>query len=683
MASARSHRKLAAIMFTDIVGYTALMAESERRGLRARERHRRLVGSQVARYGGDPIEVRGDECLSVFPSAADAVNCALAIQVALEGEEDLALHVGIHLGDVVLDAGEVSGDGVNIASRVCGLSEEGGLRVSAEVYHAVRNLPNLEAAALGERELKNVGRPVAVYALTGAPLPPSTTARERRLARAGRKVAAALAIAALVAGAAWLWRVQTAGAGPIRSIAVLPLENLSGDPEQDYFADGMTESLIGDLAKLGSLRVISRTSVMRYKGVQRALPEIADELRVDAVVEGSIQLMGERVRIHAQLIDARTDHHLWAEQYDRDVRDVLTLQREVTRAIAREIELTLTPRERAGLADARPVAPAAHAAYLKGRYFQRRGTAEGTDRAIEYFDRAISIDPEFALAYAGKADTYSCAPMHAWTMPQSGEWPALPYQVMEHASAAARTALELDPDLGESHVALALVRLFGEWSWAEAEAEFQRALELNPGNSFAYEVYAHELGLLGRFDEALERNARARELDPLAVMYLRQLGILQEWLGELEAARHSFEMALELDPDFAQAHQGLGRSLCQSGRIAEALVAFQRARALGPLDPMIAADMGHCFAVSERPEEARQLLAELNARPGRQHLSPVSLALIHLGLGEHDAALEQLERAYEVRAWHLPSIARDRRWTTLRSDPRFADLLRRIGLAAS
>ncbi len=334
-----AERRLAAIMFTDIVGYTALMAKSEEKALRARERHRALVRPLVQRYRGEAIEVRGDESLSVFPSVLDAVNCGLAMQAEIEREPELALHIGIHLGDIVLRRGEVSGDGVNIASRICALSDGATLYVSEEVHQAVRNQPNFEATPVGEHQLKNVGRPVHVFRVhgeAGAPSPePTSTAAPAR--------------------------------GPIQSLAVLPLEDLSGDPSQEYFADGMTEALIGDLAQIGSLRVISRTSIMQYKGARRPLPEIARELNVEGIIEGTVLRAGERVRITAQLIRASTDEHIWAERYDRDLTDVLALQSEVAEAVAREVEASLTPQERVRLAHVPVISPEAHDAYLKGR----------------------------------------------------------------------------------------------------------------------------------------------------------------------------------------------------------------------------------------------------------------------------------------------------------------------------
>jgi TolB-like protein len=402
-------------MFTDIVGYTALMAESEERGLRARSRHRELVRPLVERFRGDSIEARGDESLSLFPSALDAVNCALAIADAVEEESDLRLHVGIHLGDVVLEAGEVSGDGVNIARRICSLTEGGGICLSEEVYQAIRNRPEIEATSLGERELRNVGRPVRVYALDRGRTAEAT--RERSTQSALRAVPGfrtvlgwATAVLVLLAGfGAWWWSAEGTSPGPIRSLAVLPLDNLSGDPEQEYFADGMTEALIGDIAGLGSLRVISRTSVMRYKGVRRSLPDIARELNVDAIVEGSVMWAGDAVRITAQLIDARSDSHLWAGSYERELRDILALQKQVAQSVTQGIrqELSDSPPIFAQRDTARPVDDQAYTAFLQGGLLLQRLTAEDHRRGVQYLEEAVVKDPTFAPAWGALAIGYT------------------------------------------------------------------------------------------------------------------------------------------------------------------------------------------------------------------------------------------------------------------------------------
>jgi TolB-like protein/class 3 adenylate cyclase len=399
-------RRLAAILFTDIVGYTALMAESEERGLAARARHRELVAPLVAEHRGEAIEARGDESLSVFSTALDAVRCALAIEDRLAGEPDLRLHIGIHLGDIVLRDGEVSGDGVNIASRICALSPEGGLCVSGEVYQSVRNQGDIEAVSLGDHDLKNVGRPVAVYAL-GRPgaIPTSLRPPSRPGRSLGYAAAVALVLLAVGVFAWWSRTPPTLQTRTIRSIAVLPLENLSGDPAQEYFTAGLTEALISDLARIASLGVVSRTSVMQYAGSRKRLPEIADELGVDAVVEGSVLRAGDSVRVTVQLVDARSDRHIWSQSYERDLRDVLALQNEVSHAISREIQLQLAPD--VDVTDAPPVVPEAYDAFLKGVFFLEQQGRANHLKAVQLLERAVELDPTYAPAWAQLANSYT------------------------------------------------------------------------------------------------------------------------------------------------------------------------------------------------------------------------------------------------------------------------------------
>ena len=399
-------RRLVAIMFTDVLGYTAMMGTSEESGLAAIGRHRALVQPLIERYHGDLIEAAGDETLSVFSNALDAVNCALAIRGELASEPELRLHIGIHLGDVLLRDGEISGDGVNVASRICALSDGSSVYVSDEICQAVANQPNVEASALGEQSFKNVQRAVAVHALTGEARPPAPrVARDApRSTRARIATVAIVAVLALAALAWWRMDQSVASPGRIASVAVLPLHHMSGISDDEYFTEGMHDALISELGKLAALRVISRTTMLRYQGTDKSVPEIARELDVDAVVEGSVLRIGEQVRITAQLIRASNDEHMWADSYERSMRDVLGLQRDVAIAIASRIEGELTPREVAGLRDPRPVDPDAYEAYLKGRHLTRLATPDSRKKGAAYFERAIALDPTYAPAYAGLAD---------------------------------------------------------------------------------------------------------------------------------------------------------------------------------------------------------------------------------------------------------------------------------------
>jgi TolB-like protein/class 3 adenylate cyclase/Tfp pilus assembly protein PilF len=684
-----TERRLAAILFTDLEGSTAIMGTSEEAGLRAKERHRELVRRQVGRYHGRLVENPGDQTLSIFANALDAVNCALAIQEGTREQADLRLHVGIHLGDVLVRGGEVHGDGVNIAARLCTLSEGGRAFVSAEVFQSVRNQPNVEAAPMGEHDLKNVGRPVSVFALSGHPAAPAPRQEEASGAARGRllprAIAAAAAVLVVLAGAGW-WLSESgpASAGPIRSLAVLPLDNLSDDPEQEYFTDGLTEALITDLAKLRSLHVISRTSTMRYKGYQgvagRSLPEIARELNVDGIVEGSVLRAGDSVRITVQLIDARTDHHVWSENYQRDLRDVLALQGQVASAIARQIELELSPGEERRLAKRRPVDPEVQEAYLKGRYFLHKETPATARKAVQYFEKAIRLDPDYALAYSGLADTLSCTPAHAWTSDGSADYPHDPEAVLEKARSNALKALELDDTLAEAHNSMALVQAFGEWDWATGEENFKRALELDPSYWWPHYGYGLLLSITGRHDQGLMQRKRAIAIEPLHSPTIVALGEMYARKGDYEKATAQWEMAQEIDPVYPRLHQSLGPSFCREGMPERTIDSLERAVDLSPDDPLIVADLGYCYATSGREDEARVLLAQLEAQSERGYVSPMGFALIHVGLEELDETFEWLEKAYETRAFLLPFIGLDLTYEPLRSDPRFADLLRRMNI---
>jgi TolB-like protein/class 3 adenylate cyclase/Flp pilus assembly protein TadD len=674
-----AERRLASILFTDIVGYTALMAESEEEGLRARERHRELVRPLVVEHRGESIEARGDESLSVFPTALDAVSCALAIEERLRNEPGLALHMGIHLGDVIVDAGEVSGDGVNIASRICALSQDGGICVSSEVYQSIRNQPNIEAVPLGAQELKNVGRPVDVWALGRPGLVSVSVARpRRRLAPVFSAIAAALLL--LLAGLGWwAWEPARAPAGPIRSIAVLPLDNLSGDPEQEYFADGMTEALIANLAQLGSLRVISRTTVMQYKGTRSSLPEIAEELSVDALVEGSVFRDGDRVRVTAQLIDARRDEHLWAQQFDRDMQDLLGLQKEIASHVAQRVQARMTPRAADRLEQRPAVIPEAHEEYTKGLYFAQKHTPRAAMRARGHFEKSMSIDPEYPLGYAGMADMLSCSPMHTWVVAAEGEDVA-PTAVMDLAQELASRAIELDPDLPEAQTALGLVHVFRGWNWDEAMFSLDSAVELNPSYEFSRRARALTLASLGRLEEAQRDIDVALEVDPLNAMVAHTAGDIHRWRGEIERAVELYREAIELDAGNPHGRQSLGLWMCRSGEVDEGGALLQQARTTSHHDPLVVGDLGYCLGAAGRADEARGLLASLEQRSTTEWVSPVGVARIQIGLGDHEGALTSLEHAYHERAYRLVELGLDDRWDPIRDDPRFRDLVRRVGI---
>ena len=459
----------------------------------------------------------------------------------------------------------------------------------------------------------------------------------------------------------------------IQSLAVLPFENLSGDPGQDYFADGMTDELITNLAKIKELRVISRTSVMHYKGTTKTLPNIARELNVDAIVEASVVRSGDRVRVTAKLIHAMDEKHLWAETYERGMRDVLTLQGDLTGAIAEAIKVSLEPTEQARLAAARPVNPQALEAYLKGRYFWNKWTGDGVRKGIDYFQQAIEFDPKIALAYVGLADSYNSLGDFG-----IGEMP--PNEAKAKAEAAALKAIDLDEMLGAAHAALAMSRFRYNRNWNDVDAEFKRAIELDPGDAIAHHWYAHYLMAAERINEALAESKRAYELSPVDP----EMGVHLQWhyyyAHEYDRAIEQGRKTLELDPNFNEIHLYLGLALEQKGMYEEASAELHQAIDLSGGRVIALASLGHVYGVSGKRDAAIKILKELEGLSKRRYVSTYDLAMVHIGLGDRARAFAQLENSYKEGSYWMFTLAQDPRLDVLRSDPRLQDLVRRVGL---
>lgn len=461
---------------------------------------------------------------------------------------------------------------------------------------------------------------------------------------------------------------------PIDSIAVLPLKNLSDDREQDYFADGMTEALITNLGKVGALRVISRTSVMRYKDTKKPLPEIARELQVDALVEGTVSRAGDRLRITANLIQASPERHIWAETYERNLSDVIALQNDVARTITQQIQVQLTPEEHVRLSASRLVDPEAYKLYIKGRYFWVKRNRESFDRAMGYFQQAIDRDPTYAAPYSGLADCYV---LFGSSFDVGGQ---APNDVQPKAKAAALKALELDHSLADAHNSIAYIKLTYDWDWTGAEAEFKKSLALNPGHAHGHHWYAHLLLSSGRPEEALAESNRALELDPVSPIINLHLGWHYLYTKQHDRAIEQLAKTLELDPDYALAHWYLGLAYEQKKMYPDALREMGRAKDLLPTNLAVQCDIGHLYAVSGDKGDAEKMIAKLKEESARRYVNQYELALIYIGLGQNDQAFKALERAYREHSDMMVYLNVDPRLDYIRSDSRFADLIRRVGV---
>jgi TolB-like protein/DNA-binding winged helix-turn-helix (wHTH) protein/Tfp pilus assembly protein PilF len=509
----------------------------------------------------------------------------------------------------------------------------------------------------------------------------TTTASDARgEVRRSRKgptiVAAAVLLLLVVGGTVWTWnlrsrRLQRASSSPIRSVAILPIANLSGDPSQEYFADAMTDGLITDLARIGIFQVTSRSSVMQYKFVNKPLPQIAHELQVDAIIEGSVSRSANQTRLDIKLVRSPSDRYLWVQTYERDIRDTVSLQNDVAEDITQEIAAKLNPEQKSRLPLDRRIDPQAQDDYFQGRYFWNKRTEEGYNKAIEHFERAIHAEPKYAQAYAGLADSYALL----------GSWPNQTVSrsiAMPKAKAAAIKALELDESLAEAHTSLAFVEMHYEWNWSAAQKDFQRAIELNPSYATAHQWYGFDLLAMGHVPAALSEIQRARELDPLSLIINTDYCEVLHYAGQIDAAIQQCRKVLEMDPKFTLARHNLGWLYMEKKMYPEALQEFQTCARDGGMWFM--ADLAAGYATSGKPREAHRALDELIkwSRNG-QNLSD-QMAGAYLALGKRNEAFTCLETSYKDHSGSLILLRFAPSLYPLHSDPRFADLAKRICL---
>ena len=518
--------------------------------------------------------------------------------------------------------------------------------------------PDARFQSAGEilRELKN---------LEAAP------ARGRRRMILAGAILATAGIAAVLVFVSPGRREALPSAPRLRSLAVLPLANLSGDPAQDYFADGITDVLIADLAQISSLRVISRTSVMQFKGSRQALPEIGRRLNVDAVIEGTVLRSGDQVRVTAELVDAASDRHLWARTYQRKIGDVLTLQGEVAGAIAAEIRARLTPQESARLSRSHPIAPATLEAYLKGRYYWGEFTQESLLKSVDYYDQATRLDPTYAAAFAGLAEAWIGL---AWIE-------AMPWeQVDANARQAAAKALSMDDSLGEAHAAMGALSL-REWNWKKAEAEDLRAIALNPGYAIAHIAYANVLRYQGRADDSIAEAKRGVELDPLAMVTNEVLADAYVSARRYDLAIAQCRRALELDPNQSALQYALGWAYVYNGQYEQGLDALEKSLSLDRVPPELSPDLAYVDILTGKRDEALNILKRLLALARKAPINPGLIALIYAGLDDRDQALSWLEQAYQRHSPMMTWLKVDQRFDRIRPEPRFHELMRRVGLS--
>ncbi|HXZ98470.1 MAG TPA: adenylate/guanylate cyclase domain-containing protein, partial [Candidatus Acidoferrum sp.] len=637
---------LAAIMFTDMVGYTALGQRNESLSLALVEEQRKLIRPILTRHNGREVKTMGDAFLVAFPNATDSVSCAYDIQrairefnLALASDKRIHLRIGIHLGEVVESQGDISGDAVNVASRIEPLAEDGGVCITRQVYDQVSNKTDLQMTSLGAKPLKNVSVPIEVYKME---MPWEQPTPSKEAATTGRD-----------------------------RIAILPFANMSPDPNDEYFADGMTEEIISTVSGISGLSVISRTSIMGYKGTSKKVKEIGKELEVGAVLEGSFRKAGNSIRVTTQLIDVAGDRHLWAQNYDRELDNVFAVQSDIAQRVADALKVKILTPEKERIEKKPTESSTAYALCLKGKYYMNKRGLEDLKKALKYFELSIHEDPDFALGYVGVSD--SCAILRS-------NWDVEREAYLERAKAMLDKALELDSGLAEARASRAAL-LYDEYNLRQAEEEFKRAIELKPSYASAHMWYCLLLMARQRWNEAQEQIEKTIELDPLSPAAHTNHGGLYLWKRDYSKAIEPFSKAIELG--YTLAHWGLawvyGRMKKFDDMKRELAAWVELNKELVPF-AQLSADINSAYLIDDKKMVSR-LLPELKSHFNDDR-GPDALAIAGLCfyLGEREEGFEWLERSYSRKEWFLLFIEADDHFDGIRTDPRYLDLVKRLGL---
>ena len=637
----KSTRLLAAIMFTDMVGYTAMMQEDELKAKNNRDRHRKILNESITAHCGEILQYYGDGTLSIFKSAIDAVGCAVKIQQELQKDPRIPLRIGIHCGDIVYDNEGVYGDCVNVASRIENLAVSGSILISDKVYDEIKNQPFFSKASLGTIQLKNVKRPVSVYAISNEGLVvPSVN------------------------------DIRSGSEAKTKSLAVLPFVNISSDPENEYFSDGITEEIINALTNLESLKVIARTSAFAFKGKYEDVRTIGKKLSVDTILEGSVRKVGKRLRITAQLINISDGSHIWSERYDREMENVFDIQDEISLAIVDKLKVKLLGQEKAAMLKRHTQDLDAYNLYLKGRFFLDSRHEDALQKAMGCFKKAFEKDPAYTLAYIGLADCHNILGFHTFIKP---------LKAFPEARSLALKALELDDTIGEGHATYGFLKWAYEWDWKGAEQELKRAIELNPMYPNVHWWYSLYLITMGRVDESLTEIKLVQQLQPLSVYLRSGMGAILYWARKYDQALDKILEALDMNPDFGTVHFVLGWIYEQTGMFEDSIKAFKRAiEILG--FPYMGPLLGHAYAVSGNRKKAEKIISQVDEISREQYVSPYHRSAVHLALNEKDRAFDLLDKAIEERDNWLVTIKIDPRFDGLQSEQRYIRLLEKLGM---
>ncbi|MGZ5133808.1 MAG: tetratricopeptide repeat protein [Flavitalea sp.] len=674
-------RRLSAIMFTDMVGYSALTQKNEALALELLDDHRKIVRPFFPKHNGREIETAGDSFFVEFSSAVEATNCAIEIQSVLHERNKtepelrhIRLRIGLHIGDVVYVDNHVHGDGVNIAARLEPLAVPGGICISEDVARQIRNKVPYPVIQLPAEKLKNISMPMDIFCIA---LPWLSSPQRIKKNPYPKKwlIYGAVTMLLLIIISWFLWidkpdKKESSDAG--FRLAVLPLKNISTNPDDEYFTDGMTEELISTLSKIGGLNVIARTSVMKYKITDKDISEIGKELMVSTILEGSVRKMENQARILVTLIDASKQEHIWSKEYDRELKDIFMIQSEIAQNVADELKIRLISSEKEQLKRSNTTDPIALQQYLIGKSFLNQRTPQGIHSALAFFEKAITLDPHFALAYTNLA--------YCYTLIGVAGYGNIGREVAEtKAKDAVMKALDIDSTLAEAHAALGYIKFRIDWDWKGAEYELKKAITLKPGYATAHEWYALYLAIMTRFDEALKEMQKAYQLDPLSASVNTGLARIYQFRNETDSALFQIDKTLAIEPNYAEAYFTAGMTYFKRKEFDKALFNLNKAIALANRRPVMVSMLGATYVKLGKIDEAKQLLAEFKTPPVNNDKLYAS-AIIKSHLGYDDEALTIMEKLVNEKYGIMIYMNTDRSFFQQGADPRYDVLLQKMNL---
>ncbi len=633
-------RKLAAILFADIVGYTAMMQEDEPQTKLLRDQHRALLQAEVERHNGQVIQFYGDGSLNVFESAVEAVNCAMRIQLQSLQEPVVPLKIGIHLGDVVLDDEGAFGDGVNVASRIESLAIKGSVMISGKVFDEIKNHPTYKALSMGKFELKNVSDVVEVYAIVNdglvVPRPQDLKGKVKE---------------------------------SFKSIAVMPFVNLSSDADNEYFSDGITEELINAFTRVEGLRVTSRTSSFTFKGKNQDVRTIAQLLNVQSVLEGSVRKAGNKVRITAQLINGVDGFHIWSENFDRNLEDIFAVQDEISQTIALKLRTKLSLKEQSTPLVAYPTDNLiAYNAYLLGLYYYNKWTPANALLAVKHFEKAIAEAPGYVPTYAAMAKCYTLLSSTGFMDP---------VQAAKKARIFATKSIELDPNSTDAYLAMSFMEYFNDWDWDKGEYYIHKAIEINPNAPEAHLLFALHYSIKGDLKASIQSAEKAHAIDPISITSIRTLADIYYFDGQFDKAHVLYDEILNQDPQFLAAKEFKGWTYLMQGAYDTALEIFislgdESSHAVQPFT-----QIAYAYALQGNTDKALEYLEKLQ---NSADAVSYDFAIIYTGLKKYDQAFEYLYKCFEERLGSIVFLKVSPIWKPLQKDPRFKNLTKKLNL---